>query len=199
MNARHAAGKATGRSGIDLSYADSGIRAQDDLFVHLNARWLAEHEIPADRSADGTFYALRDRAESDVRTIIETAQGAAAEPGSESRKIGDLYASFMDTEAVEDAGLAPIADELAAVRAVADRTELAALLGRLQRVGVDGALRLYVSTDDKDSSRHLVHFSQSGLGLPDESYYREDKHALTRAAYVRAPRPDVRACRCRGY
>jgi putative endopeptidase len=184
VNTRQTAREPITKTGLDLGYASPDIRAQDDLFVHVNERWLAEHEIPADRSADGTFYTMRDRVESDVRKIIETALTAAAEPGTETRKIADLYASFMDTEAVADAGITPIAEELAAVRSAADRTELAALLGRLQRVGVGGALRLYVSTDDKDSTRYLVHFMQSGLGLPDESYYREEKHAETRAAYV---------------
>jgi putative endopeptidase len=184
VNTRQTAREPITKTGLDLGYASPDIRAQDDLFVHVNERWLAEHEIPADRSADGTFYAMRDRVEGDVRKIIETALTAEAEPGTETRKIADLYASFMDTDAVAEAGITPIAEELAAVRSAADRTELAALLGRLQRVGVGGALRLYVSTDDKDSTRYLVHFMQSGLGLPDESYYREEKHAETRAAYV---------------
>jgi putative endopeptidase len=174
----------TGKSGIDLQYASHDTRVQDDLFAHVNGRWLAEHEISADRSIDGVLFALRDQAEADVREIIETAAATAAEPGTEARKIGDLYASFMDAETVAAAGLAPIAEELAAVRSAADRTALAALLGRLQRVGVGGAILLYVNTDDKDSQRYLVNFEQSGLGLPDESFYREEKYAEIRAAYV---------------
>jgi putative endopeptidase len=58
------------------------------------------------------------------------------------------------------------------------------VLGQLQRVGVGGAVAVYVDTDDKNSQRYLANFSQSGLGLPDESYYREDKHAAIREAYV---------------
>jgi putative endopeptidase len=174
----------TGESGINMQNVDRDTRAQDDLYVHVNGRWLTQYEIPADRSVDGAFRVLRDRAEADVREIIETAAATAAEPGTEARKIGDLYASFMDAEAVAAAGLAPIAEELAAVRAAADPTALAALLGRLQRVGVGGAVSMYVTTDDKDSQRYLVHFGQSGLGLPDESYYREDKYAEIRTAYV---------------
>lgn len=174
----------TGKSGIDMQTVARDIRAQDDLYAHVNGRWLAEHEIQADRSVDGVFSALRDQAEADVREIIEAAAAAVAEPGTEARKIGDLYASFMDAEAVAAAGLAPIAEELDAVRAAADRTALAVLLGRLQRVGVGGAVLLYVNTDDKDAQRYLVNFEQSGLGLPDESYYREEKYAGIRAAYI---------------
>ncbi|WP_018352243.1 M13 family metallopeptidase [Longispora albida] len=161
-----------------------GVRAQDDLFAHVNGRWLDEHEIPADRAVDGTFRALADQAELDVRELVEAAAGSAAEPGSPERKIGDLYASFMDTAAVEASGLEPLAGELAAIRDAADRRALAAVLGQLHRTGVDGALTCYVLPDAKNSQRYLLSVFQSGLGLPDESYYREDRHADLRAAYV---------------
>src|SRR5690606_32779251 len=108
---------------------------------------------------------LADKAEVDVRTIIEEAAESGAEPGSDAQKIGDLYASFMDTEAIEAAGLAPIRDELDAVADASDRAALAATLGRLQRVGVNGALLHYVSTDAKKSDRYIVYVTQGGLGL----------------------------------
>jgi len=183
-NTRQVTSELTGKSGIAMQFADLDTRVQDDLYSHVNGRWLAEHVILPDRSADGAFRVLRDQAEADVREIIESAAAAGAQPGSEARKIGDLYASFMDTEAVDRAGLAPIAEELAAVRSAADRTALAALLGRLQRVGVGGAFVLFVNTDDKDSRRYLVNLAQSGLGLPDESYYREEKYAEIRTGYL---------------
>ncbi|UQB72287.1 M13 family metallopeptidase [Rhodococcus ruber] len=171
-------------SGIDLTHLDERTRAQDDLFEHVNGRWLAEHEIPADRALDGAFRTLFDKAEVDVRTLIEEAAASSAEPGTDAQRIGDLYASFMDTETVEAAGLDPIAGELAAVADAADRNALAAVLGRLQRVGIGGAVGHYVDTDAKNSARYLMHTTQSGLGLPDESYYREDGHAEIRAQYV---------------
>lgn len=168
-------------SGIDLSHLDERVRVQDDLFAHVNGKWLDEYQIPADRAVDGAFRALYDQAELDVQAII---QNAAGEPGSDAAKIADLYAAFMDTEAVAAAGLAPIAAELAAIHEVADRGALAALLGSLQRTGVGGALACYVDTDDKDSTRYLVHASQSGIGLPDESYYRQDEFAEIRTKYI---------------
>ncbi|WP_342659905.1 Neutral endopeptidase [Rhodococcus ruber] len=171
-------------SGIDLTHLDERTRTQDDLFEHVNGRWLAEHEIPADRALDGAFRTLFDKAEVDVRTLVEEAAASSAEPGTDAQRIGDLYASFMDTETVEAAGLDPIAGELAAVADAADRNALAAVLGRLQRVGIGGAVGHYVDTDAKNSARYLVHMTQSGLGLPDESYYREDGHAEIRAQYV---------------
>lgn len=171
-------------SGIDLSHVDASVRVQDDLFAHVNGKWLDSYEIPADRAVDGAFRTLYDQAELDVQKIIQNAAGSNAEPGTDERKIGDLYSSFMDETAVAAAGLTPIVEELAAVRSVADRGEFAALLGRLQRTGVGGALVFYVDTDDKNSERYLVHTSQSGIGLPDESYYRQDEYAEIREKYI---------------
>ncbi|WP_016692341.1 M13 family metallopeptidase [Rhodococcus rhodochrous] len=172
------------RSGIDLGHVDERVRPQDDLFEHVNGRWLAEHEIPADRALDGAFRTLADKAEVDVRTIIEEAAASGAEAGTDAQKIGDLYTSFMDTTTIEAAGLDPIREELGAVSGAADRAALAAVLGRLQRAGVTGALAHYVDTDSKNSERYLMHVSQGGLGLPDESYYREDRYAEIRGRYT---------------
>ena len=172
------------RSGIDLTHLDSDTRAQDDLFVHVNGKWIDDYEIPADRAIDGAFRTLYDKAEVDVQNIIEEAAGSGATPGTDAQRIGDLYGSFMDADVVEAAGLAPIAGELADVASAADRSALAAVIGRLQRTGVGGAVGHYVDTDAKNSARYLVHFSQAGIGLPDESYYRQDDHAEIRTAYV---------------
>ena len=171
-------------SGIDLTYTDADTRAQDDLFVHVNGKWLDDYAIPADRAVDGAFRTLYDKAEEDVRTIIQESAAANPAVGTDAQKIGDLYSSFLDADAVEEAGLTPIADELAAVADAGDLVTLAEVLGSLQRTGIGGAIGQYVDTDAKDSSRYLVHFSQSGIGLPDESYYREDNYAEIREAYV---------------
>ncbi|KZF10144.1 peptidase M13, partial [Rhodococcus sp. EPR-157] len=159
-------------------------RAQDDLFVHVNGKWLDDYAIPADRAVDGAFRTLYDRAEEDVRTIIQESAESNPPVGTDAQKIGDLYSSFLDADAVEEAGLSPIADELASVADAGDLVTLAEVLGSLQRTGVGGAIGHYVDTDAKNSSRYLVHVTQSGIGLPDESYYREDNYANIREAYI---------------
>src|ERR1700730_9527607 len=179
---------ATNGSGIDLSYVNSDARPQDDLFGHVNGRWLADYEIPADRATDGAFRTLFDRAEEQVRDLIigaaaTSGSGAAASSGTDEQRIGDLYASFMDEQAVAVLGVQPLLDELATIDDAADATALAAVLGALQRTGAGGGTGIYVDTDSKDSTRYLVHLSQSGLGLPDESYYRDEQHAEILAAY----------------
>lgn len=171
------------RSGIDLSYVDADARPQDDLFGHVNGRWLTEYEMPADRATDGAFRSLYDRAEEHVRDLITEAAASGAAPGTDEQRIGDLYASFMDEETIAARGVRPLLDELAAIDAADNPEALARVLGELQRTGVGGGTGLYVNTDAKDSTRYLVHLTQSGLGLPDESYYREEQHAEILAAY----------------
>ena len=187
-------GGVTINSGIDLSYVDSAARPQDDLFGHVNGRWLAEYEMPADRATDGAFRTLFDRAEEQVRDLItDAASSNPAETVSSSRerssadtdeqRIGDLYASFMDEQTVARVGLAPLHEELALIDDAPDTAALAEVVGRLQRSGVGGGAGVYVDTDSKDSTRYLLHMNQSGLGLPDESYYRDEQHAAILAAY----------------
>jgi putative endopeptidase len=169
------------RSGLDLAWVDPGIRPQDDLFGHVNGRYVQTHVIPDDRAQDGAFRVLRDRAEADVRVIVEEARG---EPGTDAARIADLYASFMDVERIEALGTAPLQPLLDEVAAASTRAELAAVLGRRLRDERAALFAVFVSTDAKDPSRYLPHVVQSGLGLPDESYYREDAYADIRTAYV---------------
>ena len=172
------------RSGLDLTHLDTSARPQDDLYGHVNGGWLRDHVMPPDRATDGAFRTLADQAERDVRAIVEQAAAADAEPGSLEQKIGGLYSAFMDVEAVEAAGTEPLRPLLAEIAAAPDHDALAALLGRSEREGLAALVGAYVDTDAKDSNRYLVHLTQSGLGLPDESYYREEQHAPIREAYV---------------
>ena len=172
------------KSGIKIEDRDTAIRPQDDLFGYANGAWIERAEIPEDRSQHGSITEVVDAAEQHLREIVEEAAASEAPAGTPARKVGDLYASFIDTDRVNALGMIPIADELSAVEAVEDVAGLLALAGRLHREGVSDAVGVYVNTDARDSSRYLVHLTQSGLGLPDESYYREDSFAEIRAAYL---------------
>jgi putative endopeptidase len=167
---------------------DPDIRPQDDLFRHVNGRWLETTEIPADRSAWGSFVELAEQSEARVREIIEglarTGDQGTHEHGSNAQKIGDLFSSFMDEERIEELGAEPVRADLEAVAALPDLTALASFVGGLERRGGGGFFGTYVNTDDRNSERYLVTMVQGGLGLPDESYYRDDKFADIRTAYV---------------
>ena len=171
-------------SGIDIDELSEEVRPQDDLFRHVNAKWLERTEIPADRAAHGAFHMLHDQAELDVRALCEEAAAGDAPAGSDERKVGDLWAAFMDVDEVERRDAVPLTDDLAAIRAVGSTTELLALVGRLQRHGTPGLVEWFVDNDGEDATRYIVNLVQGGLGLPDEAYYREDAYAEIRAAYV---------------
>ena len=152
------------RSGIDLSALDPDVRPQDDLYAHVNGRWLAAHVIPADRAMDGAFRALHDQAEEQDRDIITDA-GASAAAGTSTdpveAKVGAVYASFMDTDAVEAAGIAPLRTDLALVEAATTQAELTGALGALQRTGAGGAVGFYVDNDAKEPTRYAVTWSRA--------------------------------------
>jgi putative endopeptidase len=168
-------------SGIDTADLDPQVRAQDDLFRHANGRWIDTTEIPSDKARYGSFYILAEEAEKAVHAIIEEAQTAAA--GTEERKFGDLYSSFMNEARIEELAWSSVADDLAAAAAVTDIPSLVVALGKLERAGVGGFVQAFVDNDPGDPERYLVFLEQGGIGLPDESYYREAKFADIRDAY----------------
>ena len=168
-------------SGIDTSELHEEVRPQDDLFRHVNGRWIERTEIPSDKARYGSFYQLAEEAEQAVREIIEEARDAA--PGTEERKIGDLYTSFMDEERIEQLGWSAVAADLDAAAAPTDIPSFLTALGRLERDGVGGFLGAFVDNDPGAPERYVAFLEQGGLGLPDESYYREDTFAEIRAAY----------------
>jgi putative endopeptidase len=167
---------------LDFSTFDPEVKVADDLFRHVNGRWLETAEIPADKPLAGAFVVLRDAAEEAVRDIITGVEPGA--PGSETQKIADLYASFMAEDTIEAAGADPLTRPLQRVADVASVEDLLRLLGGFARRGVGGLLDLEAESDPGDPTRYVMFVSQSGLGLPDEAYYRLDQYADIREAYV---------------
>ncbi|WP_084102559.1 M13 family metallopeptidase [Demequina sp. NBRC 110051] len=163
-------------SGIDTSEFSPTIRPGDDFFRYVSGPWEDSHVIPDDRSADGSFYTLRDEAEKHTRAIIEAAD--------KDSLIGALYASFMDVGRLGALGTQPLTADFNELSAAADHDALAAAIGRLQRTGVTGLVGYYVFADKIDPDRNVVYMSQSGIGLPDEAYYREDSYAEVREKYT---------------
>jgi len=147
----------------------------NDLYAYVNGPWLATHVIPDDRGVDGTFHRLRDDAEADVRAIVEEDTGRA----------GTLFDSFMDVEGVNAAGMAPLDADLDLLT-VPNMATFARRLGELERLGVAAPLTFWVekaSDTRNDSENAIAYLIQSGLGLPDEAYYRQATHAKIVSAY----------------
>ena len=169
-------------SGIDISELDDKVRPQDALYRHVNGKWEERTPIPADKARYGSFHILAEEAEKAVRDII--IEGQNAPEGSQQRTVGDLYTSFMDTELIESLGVAPIESQLAVAGNVSTISQLLDTVARLERHGVGGFMELFVDNDPGNPERYLVFVEQGGLNLPDESYYREEKFASAREAYV---------------
>ena len=139
----------------------------NDLFELVNGAWVNTHEIPADRGIDGAFYVLRDKSEEDVHAILEDGTGLG----------GTLFKSFMDNPG----DISSLDPDLAKIE-VADVDEFVRGLGELERVGIGGPVSYWVEKDSQ-GEESVAYIFQSGLGLPDEAYYRDEDHAETLAAY----------------
>jgi len=170
------------QSGVNRANFDPAVKPQDDLFRHVNGKWLSEANIPSDRPAQGAFFELRDLSEERTKAIIEEA--AKKEGDADAKKIADLYASFMDEAKAEELGMKPIQSELDAVAAMKDYPDVIRQVAALQRVGVQGLFGAFVTPDAKKADQNIVYLNQGGLGMPDESYYRDAKFEPLRKAYV---------------
>lgn len=168
-------------SGLEISEFSPGIRPQDDLYRHVNGAWLDRTEIPGDKARWGSFHLLAEQAEKQVREIIEESQKADA--GTEARKIGDLFASFMDTARIDALGIEPLAATFAEIDALADIPAFLRYAGTLERDGRAHLIGVYVEPDPGDPTRYVPFLLQGALSLPDESYYRLDTFENTRAEF----------------
>ncbi|MGM1018699.1 MAG: M13 family metallopeptidase [Actinomycetota bacterium] len=168
-------------AGLDTHEFSSTIRPQDDLYRYVNGGWIDRTEIPGDKARWGSFHLLAEQAEADVRAIIEESQNA--EEGTQTRKIGDLFASFMDTERVATLGAAPLQDTLEEIDAISDIPSFLRTAGAFERDGRAHLLGFFVEPDPGNPERYIPFLVQAGLSLPDESYYRLETFAGTRAAF----------------
>jgi putative endopeptidase len=166
------------KSGVYTQNVDKSVRPQDDFYQHVNGGWLAATQIPPDRSNYGTFMLLQEGAERDLRDILEAAARSHAAPGTDAQKVGDYYASFLDEATIEARGLKPLSAELARIDALKSKQEVAAYVGRAQRLFVAQPFAFFVAVDEKHSSEYVVNVTQTGLGMPDRDYYLSDDAKL---------------------
>lgn len=173
-----------GTFGVSLDNMDVTVTPGDNFFEYVNGTWLANMEIPADRSRFGAFNVLSDRAEERVRTIIDAA-ASSENPSADEKRIADFYNAYLDVEGIEAAGLAPVQADLGRIRAAETHNDVLDLMSD-PALGLDAPVSLYVYIDAKQNDEHRVYMSQSGLGLPNRnSYFEEGERAdEIRAGYV---------------
>lgn len=170
-------------SGLFLENIDTEFKPQDDFYRYTNGKWLERTEIPADKSNYGAFTILADKAREDVQKIIDN---AASQDSKEAKQLANLYASFMDTQAIEQLGTAVLEPLLAKIDAIDSKQGMVDYFAQSLRDGMHAPFSFYIDTDSKNPQRYISYFYQSGLGLPDRDYYFRDdeKSILVRNEYV---------------
>ena len=166
-------------SGIALENMDTGVRPGDDFFSYVNGKWLAEAEIPADRSTYGGFGILRDDAQEDVKAIIEASATGDFAKGTDEQKVGDLYKSYLDMETRNTKGLTPLQAELGRIEAIGNHAELAVYFAGANKRGYSVPIALGQVADFKDPKHYMIYAWQGGIGLPDREYYFEEDETST--------------------
>ena len=171
--------------GFSLTNLDKSCKPCENFYEFAMGSWMKANPIPAEYSSWGTFTQLRDNNLTAMRSILESGAKASAPDGSNEQKIGDFYASCMDTTAIEAAGLKPISAQLKAIEAIYNPQSLNATIAELQQLGAGILFRFSSGQDIKDSSRVIAQASQGGLGMPDRDYYFRDdeKSKQLRADY----------------
>ena len=174
--------------GLDTAGMDRSVRPGDDFYLYANGAWLRGTTIPADRSSYGGFSIANDRAEARLTTIVQSVAAAPAKAGTDLRKIGDYYHSFLDTTAIEARGVEPLKPELNRITAIGDRTALARYLGATLRADVDpinngnidtdDLFGLWVAQDFDAPTQYSAYLLQGGLEMPDRSYYLDTSAAM---------------------
>jgi predicted metalloendopeptidase len=173
-------------SGVDMQYVDRSVRPQDDIYRYLNGKWLDSFQLPADKATYGAFAYVDDKTQEQLHGIVESLVREGAGTDADVRKIADLYSSFMDEGRLETLGVKPLRAEFAAIDAIANLSEIPALIAHMSRIGADAPYDISINQDARNSLQYAVILGQSGLGMPDRDYYLKDDAKLkeTRAKYL---------------
>ena len=171
--------------GYPFEALDRETRPQDDLYQFANGGWLATTEIPGDRSAIGFSQVMRDRNDERIKSIVSDLQAATLAEGSNEQKIRDLYAAYMDVEAANAAGIAPLQPALDHIAGLASHDDVARTMMD-DDLGTRSLFAVFVGIDSKDPANYTVYSAHAGTALPDKSYYERDGERLEslRAAYI---------------
>ena len=171
-------------SGIDMQSIDTSIRAQDDFYRHVNGRWLTTVEIPADEQGYGTGSVVFNRVQDQLhKAVDDAANGNSLRSNVDMKKVGDLYASFMDEARLDELGATPLYPKFAKIDAAKDSKAIAALVAAMNRdvatispygLASNAPVNIEIHQDNDDASHYVVDLQQGGLGLPDRDYYLKD-------------------------
>lgn len=172
-----------GDFGIQTRWIDPGTRPGDDFDQYVNGKWNDSVVMPEDKTRIGAFITLHDLSETRLKEILEELVAGDYPAGSAEARIAAAYSAFMDSAAIDAAGLAPARPWLDRIFAVQSAGQLAALFAA---PGYASPIAAFVDADEKQSDRYALYIGQSGLGLPDRDYYLKDdeRYRDIRARYL---------------
>ncbi|MDP9146458.1 MAG: M13 family metallopeptidase, partial [Acidobacteriota bacterium] len=160
--------------GFADSNLDKSCKPCDDFYKFAMGGWMKNNPIPADHPSWSTSAELAEKNLAELRQIAEASASAKSSPGSNEQKVGDFYASCMDTAAIESAGAKPLAESFASIEAMNDRKALLAEVARLHNQGIQALFDFSSTQDFVDSAKVIGDVDQGGLGMPDRDYYTRD-------------------------
>ncbi|QHL89412.1 peptidase M13 [Nibribacter ruber] len=174
------------RSGIIKANMDPSVKPGDNFTAYVNGTWVKNTEIPADKAAYGAGSILNDKAQEDVKAIIEASAAGTFAKGSDEQKIGDLYEAYLNTKVRDSIGLKPLQEELQKIEAIKNHKDLARYFAYANKYGITSPFSIGVTEDFKKPTQYMLLTWQGGLGLPEREYYlKEDaKSKEIRAKYV---------------
>ncbi|MBS2097504.1 M13 family metallopeptidase [Carboxylicivirga linearis] len=152
---------------------DLSVDPGTNFFEYANGGWRKQHPLPDDKSRYGSFDLLAEENKEKVKLIIENAAAQNAEDGTVSQKIGDFYASGMDMDAINKAGIKPIQPLLSKINSIEKQDDIVKVISFLQQQGINPLFYYHATADQKNSKMNIAGVYQSGLGMPDRDYYLE--------------------------
>jgi putative endopeptidase len=169
-------------SGIDQAALDSSVRPQDDFFAAINGQWLRDFQIPEDKAQYASFTALHDAAEEQLHDIVtelvskaDLSVAANSDSQSPAAQVSILYSDFMDTERLNEIGVAALDPVLRRIAEITSVDQLPSVFGEFDRWGLRAPVGVFVHQDNKDATQYICDIRQSGLGLPDRDFYLDEK------------------------
>lgn len=159
---------------VSKDQLDESIRPQEDFFSYVNKKWIDKNPIPDSETRWGTFNVLRDEAWANMHKIYEELQGNDFPEGSIEQQARDFFYTGINFDSFEVEHLNIVKGYISKADEVKNSEELVKLIAELHKIGMNDPWLIYVDADEKDSTRHILRFRQSGLTLPNRDYYLED-------------------------
>ncbi|HNS41963.1 MAG TPA: M13 family metallopeptidase [Taishania sp.] len=168
---------------VDFSYISKTVKPTEDFFLFANENWIKNNQIPASESRWGSFNELEEANNAKLKGILDSLKNLHAPKGTKEQLLGDYYASFTNMEVRNKLGIQPIQPLLNEIKALSSKKELAAMVAKLHRLGVNVLFGYGVSQDMMNVDVNITYFGQGGIGLPNRDYYKDASKENIRTAY----------------